>query len=496
MTKTMLGGLNRRDFLKLSFAGGAGALLAGCATTAPRYAPIIPSPSDTVRIGMVGVGGKGTAMVLEVLKQKKARITALCDADTAHIESNKKMLEKKGITGVETYTDARKLLESPNVDAIIISTPNHWHTLLAIWGVQAGKHVYVEKPVSYNLFESRQLAAAAQKYGRVIQGGTQNRSDVGLIPGLTKLRAGALGKIKRVTGITYRYRTSIGRTTGPCEIPKTVDFDLWCGPAPKVVPRRKKFHYDWHYFWANGGGDISNQGPHELDLVRWALGEPPPPRRVITMGGRFLWNDDGEAPNSAMVIYDFPGVEVVFDVRNLPMKPGVEETAAYKNLRTGIYVECENGAFGGGRGGGKFYDLKGQIIERFPGDGGAEHLPNFLDTVIKGDMNALHAPMHISAASAALSHFGTVAYRAGAHLESGAAKEMLKGNSAANELYERFMENLRVDGWDEKKEPLTVGGWLDWDEEKFQFTGGTNFEAANAMITRDYRAPFVVPNLV
>ncbi len=493
--------VNRRDFLKLSAAGGIGAMLAGCATVPAGPASRLPvlrfqrSPSDMVRIGMIGLGGKGTGEVAEVLKQKQARIVALCDVDTDHIASNKASLEKKGVKDLATYTDARKLLENPDVDAIIISTPNHWHTLLAIWGAQAGKHVYVEKPVSYNLFESRQLAIAATHYGRIIQGGTQNRSDVGLIPGLTKLRAGALGKIKRVTGITYRYRTSIGRATGPCEIPKGVDFDLWCGPAPKVVPRRKKFHYDWHYFWANGGGDISNQGPHELDLVRWALGEPEAPRRVITMGGRFLWNDDGEAPNSAMVVYDFPGVEVVFDVRNLAMKPGVDETAAFKNLRTGIYVECEHGAFAGGRGGGRFLDLDGKVIEKFPGDGGANHLSNFLEVVRHGDPSKLRAPMRISTASAALSHFATVAYRAGQHLGSDAAKEMIKGNSAANELYERFMDNLKVDGWDEKNEPLTVGGWLDWDESKFQFTGGTNHEAANAMITRDYRAPFVVPDL-
>lgn len=495
--------LTKRDFLKLSAAGGAGALLAGCGTVrgpmsvaVPMIAPITKSPSDIVRIGMIGVGGKGSSMVGEVLKEKHARITAVCDVDSSNADKVRVNLEKKGLKDVFTCQDPRKVLERDDVDAVIISTPNHWHALLAIWGVQAGKHVYVEKPVSFNIFESQQLIAAARKYGRIIEGGTQNRSDVGLRPGFAKLRAGALGKVKRVTGIVYRYRQSIGRADGPCEIPSGVDFDLWCGPAPKVVPRRKKFHYDWHYFWDQGGGDISNQGPHELDLVRWALGNPEAPRRVITIGGRFLWNDDGQAPNQAMVVYDYPGVEVVFDVRNLAMKPGVDESPQFKNLRTGVYVECENGIFSGGRGGGKFLELDGKtVIEKFSGDGGGEHLGNFLDAIIKGDDKMLRAPMHISAKSAVLSHLATSAYRAGTHRAGDEAKEMLKGNSAANELYERFVENLKVNGWDEKKEPLTVGGWLDWNDKQQKFTGGIGADAANALVTRPYRTPYVVPTL-
>lgn len=491
---------NRRDFLRLTAAGGAGFALAGCVTrsrtTAPATVlPIQASPSDEIRIGMVGLGGKGSGEVGEVLKASKARIVALCDVDTAAIDKNRATLEKRGIKDVAGFTDVRKMLERDDIDAIIISTPNHWHALQAIWGVQAGKHVYVEKPVSYNLFESRQLVLASQRYGRVIQGGTQNRSDTGLIPAFEKLRSGHIGKIKRVTAIVYRYRKSIGRAEGPCAVPSTVDFDLWCGPAPKVVPRRKKFHYDWHYFWATGGGDISNQGPHELDLTRWVLGEPASPRRVLTIGGRFLWNDDGEAPNSAMVVYDYPGVEVVLDVRNLAMKPGVDESPAFKNLRTGVYVECENGAFAGGRGGGRFLDLEGKVVEKFPGEGGGGHLDNFLDAIRRGDDSKLRAPMKISAVSAELSHFGTVAYRAGRHVGTDAANEMVKGNSAANELYERFVENLKINGWDEQKEPLTVGGWLDWDEAKLKFTGGVGVDAANTMVSRDYRAPFVVPKL-
>lgn len=483
--------VNRRDFLRLSALGGTGVMLSACST----LRPLQPLASDEVRIGLIGVGGKGMSVLGDVLKQKGTRITAVCDADSAHCEAANAELVKKGKAKAEVFIDYRKLLESSEVDAVIISTPNHWHALLAITSVQAGKHVYVEKPVTHTLFESRQLAIAAKKFGRVIQGGTQNRTDVGLMPAFAKLHAGAIGKIKRVTGITYRFRGSIGRATGPVEIPKTVDFDLWCGPAPKVVPKRRKFHYDWHYFWATGGGDISNQGPHELDLVRWALGEPKAPRRVLALGGRFNWNDDGEAPNTAMVVYDYPGVEVVFDVRNLPMKAGADESPAYKSLRTGVYVECENGAFAGGRGGARLLDLDGKVIEKFSGDGGGGHLGNFLEAIRKGDDSGLHAPMRISTASAALSHFGTVAYRAGAKLGPDAAKEMLQGNDAALALYERQMEHLKVNNWDAGKEPLTVGGWLEWDEDKFQFTGGTNHEAANQMVSRDYRAPFIVPKL-
>ena len=487
---------NRRDFLKLTAAGGA-ALLGGCATipATTRKLPIHRIPSDIVRIGMIGIGGKGSSEVSEVLKQKNARITALCDVDSTHVQSNKATLEKHGVKDVATFTDARKVLERDDVDAIIISTPNHWHALLAIWGCQAGKHVYVEKPVSYNLFESRQLQLVAGKYGCVVQAGTQNRSDVGLIPAFAKLRSGAFGKIKRITIVVYRNRTSIGRAPGPCVIPPTVDFDLWCGPAPKVPPHRLKLHYDWHYFWATGGGEISNQCPHELDLTRWVLGNPPPPRRILTMGGRFNFHDDGEAPNTALVIYDYPGVEVVLDMRSLPAAPGVDESPAWKNQRTGLVIDTDQGYFAGGRGGGKFFDRDGKPVEVFHGDGGEDHLPNFLQAILKADDSKLRAPVAQGADSACLSHFANLAYRTGHATNLGEMKNAVSGNSAASELLDRTLEHLKINGWDGKAEPMTLGGWLEWDQEKYQFTGGSNFDAANALITRDYRAPFVVPNL-
>ena len=282
----------------------------------------------------------------------------MCDVDTAVLDPAAATLGG----GVKKYLDLRELLASADVDAITIATPNHWHSLAGIWAMQAGKDVYVEKPVSHNVWEGRQLVAAAKKYNRVVQAGTQIRSSEGMREAVAWIRAGNLGKITVARGFCYKYRGSIGRVAAPPPPPATVNLDLWCGPSPLAAPHRTQFHYDWHWFWATGNGDLGNQGIHQMDIARWFLGEPGLPRHTLSVGGRLGYVDDGQTPNTHVVFHDYPAAPLIFEVRGLPAKAapgragGIEAGGAefaearpasmdqYRGVCVGNIVECEGGS--------------------------------------------------------------------------------------------------------------------------------------------------------
>ena len=208
-------------------------------------------------------------------KIKGVRIVALCDVDSAVLDCGSQQRRTTAARKVTGYQDIRKLLENDDIDAVTIATPNHWHSLAAIWAIQAGKDVYVEKPVSHEVWEGRQLVNAARKHSRIVQTGTQSRSSAALIEAIQWLREGNLGKIKLARGLCYKRRPSIGKTTGPQPVPATVNYDLWCGPAPLDPLRRAKLHYDWHWVWNTGNGDLGNQGIHQMDIARWAPSAKP-----------------------------------------------------------------------------------------------------------------------------------------------------------------------------------------------------------------------------
>ena len=270
--------VSRRRFLVNSVVGGVAAR--GALTRSASAAPL--GTNDAVRVAVVGLGnpGKGLHHIQMFKAVPGVRVVALCDVDEAILDKAVKGLASENIQ-VARYVDVRKLLESKEVDAVSIATPNHWHSLMAIWACQAGKDVYVEKPVSHNVWEGRRLVEAAAKYGRVVAAGTQSRSDEALLELAEDIRAGKLGRILRARGFCYKRRESIGRVDGPQPIPASVDYDLFCGPAPLEPLRRKQLHYDWHWFWATGNGDIGNQGVHEMDVCRWMLGEENLPPRVF-----------------------------------------------------------------------------------------------------------------------------------------------------------------------------------------------------------------------
>src|SRR4051812_40432209 len=288
----------RRSFLKTSLAATATAL-----SWPARSWSQVAGANEDIRIAVIGFRSRGESHVNAFTKMKGVRLVALCDADANVLEGRAKRLEK-GSLSVATYTDIRKLLENKNIDAISTATPNHWHSLVSIWAIQAGKDVYVEKPVSHNVFEGRKLVEAARKYNRIVQTGTQGRSSHALREAFAWVKEGHLGKIKVARGLCYKRRPSIGKVNGPQPVPESVDYDLWCGPSPKTPLMRSKLHYDWHWVWATGGGDISNQGIHEMDKSRWGLGKAELSPRILTVGGRFDYVDDGETPNTLFTIHD------------------------------------------------------------------------------------------------------------------------------------------------------------------------------------------------
>ena len=312
---------SRRSFLKKSALFGAAAL------TARSWGQVAGANGD-VRVAVLGLNGRGKNHLSSLAKVPGVRVVALCDPDQAVLA---RAINASG-GGLTAYPDLRELLASKDIDAITIATPNHWHSLAAIWACQAGKDVYVEKPVSHNIWEGRQLVAAAKKYNRVVQAGTQIRSGEGLIEAVQWVRGGNLGRIKAARGFCYKRRKSIGLTTGPQPVPSTVDYDLWCGPAPMEPLRRTQLHYDWHWQYVTGNGDVGNQGIHQMDVARWFLGEAGLPRHTLSIGGRLGDRDDGDTPNTQVVVHDYATAPLIFEVRGLPARADLASTGDVPGL--------------------------------------------------------------------------------------------------------------------------------------------------------------------
>jgi predicted dehydrogenase len=264
-----MGPIPRRRFLQTSALAAAGVAL-----PARSWGRVLGANAD-VRVAVIGLNGRGRDHAASLARIPGVRLAALCDVDTAVLDRAKASLNAGG---VRTYVDLRELLADPDVDAVTVATPNHWHALAAIWAMQAGKDVYLEKPVSHNVWEGRQLVAAAAKYGRVVQAGTQIRSGEGLREAVAWVRAGNLGRITAARGFCYKRRESIGRAGGPQPVPPTIHYDLWSGPAPVEAPRRNTrngpVHYDWHWRFLYGNGDVGNQGIHQMDVARWFSARP------------------------------------------------------------------------------------------------------------------------------------------------------------------------------------------------------------------------------
>jgi predicted dehydrogenase len=454
--------------------------------------------NDDVRVAVVGVRGQGNYHIRLYGKVPGVRLVALCDIDEAVLGKRAGDLSAQGVQ-VARYTDVRKLLESKDIDAVSIAAPNHWHSLMAVWACQAGKDVYCEKPVSHNVWEGRRLAEAAARYNRIVQAGTQSRSDEALIELAAYLRSGQLGKILRARGFCYKPRPSIGKVAGPQPIPEGVDYNLFCGPAPLEPLRRKQLHYDWHWVWATGNGDIGNQGIHEMDMCRWMLGEDTLPSRVFSFGGRFGYDDDAETPNTLVSVLDYPSAPIIFEVRGLPAKSGANYMDHYRGVRIGISIECEQGYFTGGGGGGIVYDNDGKRIKALPSAGGGDHIPNFIQAVRSRKAQDLKAPILGGHLSSALCHLGNISYRLGAEAPLAELKAQTASRADVAETVERFASHLAANGTDLEQATPVVGPVLEFLPGEERFASRAEYDTgawANRLLKDDYRHPFVVPEKV
>ena len=483
----------RRDLLKGAAAGGLAAQLTSCQTI-----PETPSrgPTDEVRVAVVGLNGRGNGHASSLRNLPNVKLVALCDVDENILANRKAEYEAKGDT-IETYTDMRDLLDREDLDAVSIATPNHWHSLQGIWACQAGKDVYVEKPVSHNVWEGRQLVRAARKYKRVCQTGTQSRSHAATREAISWIHSGNLGKVLAVHGTCFKPRRSIGKVSGPTGIPRTIDYEMWTGPAPLKPLMRKRLHYDWHWVSDTGNGDVGNQGVHQMDVARWVIGTDALPPRVISVGGRVGYEDDGDTPNSQVVMLDFDGVPLIFEVRGLPRNKASQSNWGgnmdrYMGTRIGVVAHCEGGwiRFDGTGGPIHAYDNDGKEIRNFNG-GGSSHFQNFIDCVRSrktGDLNADIVEGHLSSACC---HMGIVSHTLG---EIASADEIRAAIADDHphfvESVERMLAHLSANEVNVNATPLTLGRPLDLDPQIESFVGD---EEAIALVDRKYRQEYKVP---
>lgn len=399
--------------------------------------------NDRPNVAVIGVGGRGTYHVRGLVKRTDVELTAVCDIDTGRTERAIQIAYDAGRNKPKAYTDMRKLFEDRSVDAVMIATCNHWHALSTIWACEAGKDVYVEKPATYNIFESERVVAVARQHGRIVQVGMQRRSLAHKRRAIELLRQGYIGQLYMARGLCYKRRQAIGHKPDT-PVPPGVDWDLFLGPAP-MRPYNENRRTAWHYMWDTGNADLGNQGIHEMDIARWGLNKSEPPKAVYSCGNKYIDDDDRETPNTQIAIFDYGDCELTFEVRGLITGPESE-----MSLRGGNYI------------GDLFYGSKGYMVvedsgfktflgdKRTPGEsmklqesvgqpGGEEanHMANFFAAMRSRRPEDLNADILEGARSANLVHLANISYRTGRKLIIEPGKLRVASDDAANALFTR-----------------------------------------------------------
>ena len=492
--------MKRRDFLKTAGVISAG-LAMGCATQSARSRSRIIGANDEIRVGVIGFNHQGKAHIKAYRNVPGVRIIALCDVDEQVLGGQVSELEKDGIR-VRAYRDMRELFDNKDIDAVSVATPNHWHALATVWACEAGKDVYVEKPVSHCNWEGRRMVEASRRHRRIVQAGLNNRARPGLEEAFAFVRSGAIGRVVRVRAWDYKRRESIGKVAGFTKVPETIDYNLWTGPAPMLPLLRKELHYDWHWQWATGNAEIGNNGVHQLDMVRWALAKDQLPQTVMSFGGRYGYVDDGQTPNAFAAVFSYDDVPIVYESRGLPRGSGAAQmddvedvTATGKPVRippaaptvsNGFIIFCEGGYCHGD----VVYDNDGKELKRFE-DKGNMPQKNFIIAVRSRKRADCRIDILDGHLSTVMCHMGNASVLCGEPVGFEKLKSRLADQSQATMALDRMRRHLAANGIDTAKQPVIAGPVLHMDSANERYTG-EHSNRANLFLKDSYREPFVI----
>ena len=478
--------LTRRRFLQGTSAAGAGLLLTGT-----RASGNVIGANDRLRIAVAGLNGRGNSHMDGWLGQENVEVAYVCDPDQRVLTRGIQRVNQKsgGKYTPKGVSDIRRALEDKSIDAISVATPNHWHSLMTIWGAQAGKHVYVEKPMSHDVAEGRIAVEAQKKYGVVIQHGTQTRSDARVAGLHEAIQAGKFGKLAVSYGYCCKPRGGIGfEKLGPP--PSNLNWDLWRGPAVIDDYHSNFVHYDWHWFWQTGNGDLNNQGTHQLDVARWALDtDQTHPVRAMAIGGRFKWDDQGETPNTMFGIAEYPnGQQVFFNVRN------VNYDGYERQVENEYYFED----------GGKI--IRGKYYAPGSSQGEPVNVPagkvtpggnwgSFIAACRAGDPSMANGNVNDAHYGCVLGHLINNSYRLGEKVPFNAKAGRFGDYAAAAEHFGRLHDVMSSGvGIPEDGNDYIVGPWLTFDPETEQHTGD-HAEKANVLLKDPNRKGFEIPEM-
>jgi predicted dehydrogenase len=476
--------ITRRQFV-------AGSVIAGATLHLPT--PRAFGANNRVNVAVVGCGGKGGGHIKAFAKIEGVHVAAVSDPDLKRMAGGAAKLDY----ATAQHQDFRRILDDEDIDAVVIATPNHWHAPMTIMACRAGKHVYVEKPVSHGIWEGRKMVEAARQHNRIVQAGTQHRSDPALDELSADIAAGQYGKVLWIHTARLGARKPIGNVSEPTILPAHIDYNLWAGPAPLTPVMRKSFHYDWHWQWNWGDGETGNWGIHYIDDVLNILRLETVPAGVIAAGNRFAWNDDGQTPNVHLALFDYQGMPLVVDVRNLadPQRPegkraGGKSGAVYQQMRHGNYIMCEGAVIRMARNGGKSYEKDtNKQIKQYKGTGGSGHDVNFIEAIRSGNRADLKAEIEVAHRSTILCHQANISYRLGQQASAEQIEHAVHQHPDATATLADILEQVHGNGVDLSKTPFVLGPRLTFDPEKERFTG-SHADAANAYLRREYREPF------
>ncbi|HEY0291244.1 MAG TPA: Gfo/Idh/MocA family oxidoreductase [Hansschlegelia sp.] len=473
-----------------SFLSPSSAPKVAKAPTPPTTAAKAPSPAviraaakpfaEQHSVAVLGVRGHGRKHIENFLRLGDCRISYICDVDLTVGEEGAAYVEQLAGYRPKVVQDFRVALDDPSVEAVSIATPHHWHALATIWALQAGKHVYLEKPISHTFSEGESIIAAARKYGRVVQCGTQLRSNTSLRAAGEFIQSGRLGDVKIVHCIVYKPRPPIPSI--PVKAPSSVDYDLWCGPASNAPPKRGRFHYSWHWFWEYGNGALGNNGIHRIDAARIGMGLKGFGDSTMSFGGRFGPDDGAETPNTQIALHRFGDTWIIQEILGMP-------TPAWKTVSNGIIFYGAGNTIIYHKGGASLCDASGQFISRFDGKQ-EDHYSNFVRAMEANDPQSLTGDLFEGHVSSGLCHLGNISYRVGkpsTDAEVDAALDAMEAPAFGHETLARVRAHLTKH---KVNAPLTLGRTLKTNPENGAIIGD---EEAVALTRRVDRPPYVVP---